>query len=169
MWLCVSVYNWTLQQVEDWLLTSVELPQYTESFRKHQLDGKALPRWHWPFQTIVGRTVWGFNVCFGTIKSSIGLFSLMVQVMMWNSVFTLTDGQASACLLSVRECSNVIKWSQVGGEEHHPDRDSVEDPGQESRSEATAQSSGHRAVRTASRSECDFTWLGWELAVFEWV
>lgn len=40
----VSVYNWTLPQVEDWLLVSVELPQYTETFRKHQLDGKALPR-----------------------------------------------------------------------------------------------------------------------------
>lgn len=42
---CVSVYNWTLQQVEDWLLDSVELPRYAESFRRHQLDGKALPRW----------------------------------------------------------------------------------------------------------------------------
>lgn len=42
---CVSVYNWSLQQVEDWLLVSVELPQYAESFRRHQLDGKALPRW----------------------------------------------------------------------------------------------------------------------------
>lgn len=41
---CVSVYDWTLQQVEDWLLISVELPQYTESFRRHQLDGTALPR-----------------------------------------------------------------------------------------------------------------------------
>lgn len=41
---CVSVYNWTLQQVEDWLLASVELPQYAESFRKLQLDGKSLPR-----------------------------------------------------------------------------------------------------------------------------
>lgn len=38
------MYNWTLLQVEDWLLISVELPQYTETFRKHQLDGKALPR-----------------------------------------------------------------------------------------------------------------------------
>lgn len=41
---CMSVYNWTLQQVEDWLLTSVDLPQYVESFRRHQLNGKALPR-----------------------------------------------------------------------------------------------------------------------------
>lgn len=86
---------------------------------------------------------------------------------MWNCV--LTDGQASACILSVCECSNVIIWSQAGGEEHHPDRDSVEDPGQESRSEAAAQSSGHRAVWTTSRSECNFTWLGWELPVFEWL
>lgn len=38
-----SVYNWTVQQVEEWL-ASVELPQYRESFRTHQLDGQALPR-----------------------------------------------------------------------------------------------------------------------------
>uniref|UniRef100_UPI003AAD7317 stromal interaction molecule 1-like n=1 Tax=Centroberyx gerrardi TaxID=166262 RepID=UPI003AAD7317 len=37
-------YNWTQQQVEDWLVLYVELPQYTDSFRKHKLDGKALPR-----------------------------------------------------------------------------------------------------------------------------
>ncbi|XP_068436084.1 stromal interaction molecule 1-like isoform X2 [Clinocottus analis] len=43
-WKNSAVYNWTLQQVEDWLLVSVELPQYAETFRKHQLDGKALPR-----------------------------------------------------------------------------------------------------------------------------
>ncbi|KAM7397438.1 hypothetical protein PAMA_005636 [Pampus argenteus] len=42
-WKNSEVYNWTEQQVEDWLLR-VELPQYTETFRKHQLDGKALPR-----------------------------------------------------------------------------------------------------------------------------
>lgn len=41
---CVSVYNWSLQQVEDWLLVSVELPQYADSFRRLQLDGRALPR-----------------------------------------------------------------------------------------------------------------------------
>ncbi|KAG7234484.1 hypothetical protein INR49_004597 [Caranx melampygus] len=38
------IYNWTVEQVENWLLVSVELPQYTETFRKHQLNGKALPR-----------------------------------------------------------------------------------------------------------------------------
>ncbi|XP_059207621.1 stromal interaction molecule 1-like isoform X2 [Centropristis striata] len=43
-WKSSEVYNWTVQQVEDWLLTSVELPQHAETFRKHQLDGKALPR-----------------------------------------------------------------------------------------------------------------------------
>uniref|UniRef100_A0A8C2XM40 Stromal interaction molecule 1 n=1 Tax=Cyclopterus lumpus TaxID=8103 RepID=A0A8C2XM40_CYCLU len=43
-WKSSTVYNWTVQQVEDWLLISVELPQYAETFRKHQLDGKALPR-----------------------------------------------------------------------------------------------------------------------------
>ncbi|XP_063342403.1 stromal interaction molecule 1-like isoform X1 [Pelmatolapia mariae] len=43
-WKGSEVYNWTVQQVEDWLLASVELPQYSESFRRHQLDGQALPR-----------------------------------------------------------------------------------------------------------------------------
>ncbi|XP_037323255.2 stromal interaction molecule 1-like isoform X2 [Pungitius pungitius] len=43
-WKSSVVYNWTEQQVEDWLLLSVELPQYTETFRRLQLDGRALPR-----------------------------------------------------------------------------------------------------------------------------
>uniref|UniRef100_A0A3B5A4L2 Stromal interaction molecule 1-like n=1 Tax=Stegastes partitus TaxID=144197 RepID=A0A3B5A4L2_9TELE len=43
-WKSSEVYNWTLEQVVDWLHISVELPQYAEAFRKHQLDGKALPR-----------------------------------------------------------------------------------------------------------------------------
>ncbi|XP_035846700.1 stromal interaction molecule 1-like isoform X3 [Sander lucioperca] len=42
-WKRSEVYAWTLQQVEDWLC-SVDLHQYSQSFRKHQLDGKALPR-----------------------------------------------------------------------------------------------------------------------------
>ncbi|XP_004556952.1 stromal interaction molecule 1 isoform X1 [Maylandia zebra] len=42
-WKGSEVYNWTVQRVEDWL-ASVELPQYRESFRRHQLDGQALPR-----------------------------------------------------------------------------------------------------------------------------
>ncbi|XP_068187024.1 stromal interaction molecule 1-like isoform X3 [Antennarius striatus] len=43
-WKSSEVYNWTEQQVDDWLTLSVELPQYSDTFRKHQLDGKALPR-----------------------------------------------------------------------------------------------------------------------------
>ncbi|KAM3869038.1 stromal interaction molecule 1b [Diretmus argenteus] len=43
-WKSSEVYNWTLDQVEDWLLHYVELPQYTDAFRKHKLDGKNLPR-----------------------------------------------------------------------------------------------------------------------------
>ncbi|XP_049599191.1 stromal interaction molecule 1 isoform X2 [Syngnathus scovelli] len=43
-WKNSEVYNWTGEQVEEWLQFSVELPQYTETFRKHGLDGKALPR-----------------------------------------------------------------------------------------------------------------------------
>ncbi|XP_029028805.1 stromal interaction molecule 1-like [Betta splendens] len=43
-WKSSDVYNWTEQQLEDWLLSSVELPQYVETFRTQQLNGKALPR-----------------------------------------------------------------------------------------------------------------------------
>ncbi|XP_051903495.1 stromal interaction molecule 1-like isoform X2 [Hippocampus zosterae] len=43
-WKNSEVYNWTGEQVEEWLQLSVELPQYAETFRKHGLDGKALPR-----------------------------------------------------------------------------------------------------------------------------
>ncbi|XP_034539878.1 stromal interaction molecule 1-like isoform X2 [Notolabrus celidotus] len=43
-WKSSEVYNWTVQQVEDWLVHCVELPQYSETFMKRQLDGKALPR-----------------------------------------------------------------------------------------------------------------------------
>ncbi|KAM6987002.1 stromal interaction molecule 1-like [Aplochiton taeniatus] len=43
-WKNSEVYNWTQEQVGDWLTLFVELPQYVEVFRKHRLDGKALPR-----------------------------------------------------------------------------------------------------------------------------
>ncbi|XP_054610136.1 stromal interaction molecule 1-like isoform X2 [Dunckerocampus dactyliophorus] len=43
-WKTSEVYNWTCEQVEEWLQLSVELPQYAETFRTHGLDGKALPR-----------------------------------------------------------------------------------------------------------------------------
>ncbi|XP_009582116.1 PREDICTED: stromal interaction molecule 1, partial [Fulmarus glacialis] len=40
----VSVYNWTVDEVVQWLITYVELPQYEETFRKLQLSGHAMPR-----------------------------------------------------------------------------------------------------------------------------
>lgn len=43
---------------------------------------------------------------------------------------------------------------QVGGEERHPDRVHAEDFRPESRSEAAAQSTRHRAVRSAARCVC---------------
>ncbi|XP_056253400.1 stromal interaction molecule 1-like isoform X2 [Seriola aureovittata] len=43
-WKSSEVYNWTVEQVVDWLVVSVELPQYAETFRRLQLDGRALPR-----------------------------------------------------------------------------------------------------------------------------
>lgn len=46
-WLCLSlptVYNWTVDEVVQWLITYVELPQYEETFRKLQLSGHAMPR-----------------------------------------------------------------------------------------------------------------------------
>ncbi|KFW97155.1 Stromal interaction molecule 1, partial [Phalacrocorax carbo] len=38
------VYNWTVDEVVQWLITYVELPQYEETFRKLQLSGHAMPR-----------------------------------------------------------------------------------------------------------------------------
>uniref|UniRef100_A0A667XH99 Stromal interaction molecule 1b n=1 Tax=Myripristis murdjan TaxID=586833 RepID=A0A667XH99_9TELE len=43
-WKSSEVYNWTEQQVLDWLVHHVELPQYSDAFREHSLDGTALPR-----------------------------------------------------------------------------------------------------------------------------
>ncbi|KAM4620676.1 LOW QUALITY PROTEIN: stromal interaction molecule 1b [Polymixia lowei] len=43
-WRNSPVYNWTVEEAEDWLVNYVELPQYTHTFRKHNMDGKALPR-----------------------------------------------------------------------------------------------------------------------------
>ncbi|XP_026184991.1 stromal interaction molecule 1-like isoform X5 [Mastacembelus armatus] len=43
-WKRSEVYQWTVQRVEQWLRVSVELPQYGEMFRQHELDGRALPR-----------------------------------------------------------------------------------------------------------------------------
>ncbi|XP_068787024.1 stromal interaction molecule 1 isoform X11 [Struthio camelus] len=43
-WKTSEVYNWTVEEVVQWLITYVELPQYEETFRKLQLSGHAMPR-----------------------------------------------------------------------------------------------------------------------------
>ncbi|XP_039214668.1 stromal interaction molecule 1 isoform X2 [Crotalus tigris] len=43
-WKASEVYNWTVEEVVQWLITYVELPQYEETFRKLQLTGHAMPR-----------------------------------------------------------------------------------------------------------------------------
>ncbi|XP_043847710.1 stromal interaction molecule 1 isoform X1 [Dromiciops gliroides] len=43
-WKASEVYNWTVDEVVQWLITYVELPQYEETFRKLQLSGHAMPR-----------------------------------------------------------------------------------------------------------------------------
>ncbi|XP_053564802.1 stromal interaction molecule 1 isoform X2 [Bombina bombina] len=43
-WKVSDVYNWTVDEVVQWLITYVELPQYEETFRKLQLSGRDMPR-----------------------------------------------------------------------------------------------------------------------------
>ncbi|XP_064261090.1 stromal interaction molecule 1 isoform X9 [Passer domesticus] len=43
-WKTSEVYNWTVDEVVQWLIAYVELPQYEETFRKLQLSGHAMPR-----------------------------------------------------------------------------------------------------------------------------
>jgi len=43
--LSVAVYNWTTEDVVDWLVTYVELPQYAHNFRVNGVDGHMLPRY----------------------------------------------------------------------------------------------------------------------------
>ncbi|XP_035241654.1 stromal interaction molecule 1a isoform X1 [Anguilla anguilla] len=43
-WKGSEVYNWTVDEVVEWLITYVELPQYEEAFRKMNLNGTAMPR-----------------------------------------------------------------------------------------------------------------------------
>ncbi|XP_062949457.1 stromal interaction molecule 1 isoform X1 [Cynocephalus volans] len=43
-WKSSEVYNWTVDEVVQWLITYVELPQYEDTFRKLQLSGHAMPR-----------------------------------------------------------------------------------------------------------------------------
>ncbi|KAJ8392048.1 hypothetical protein AAFF_G00078540 [Aldrovandia affinis] len=43
-WKGSEVYNWTVDEVVEWLITYVELPQYVEVFRKMNFNGSAMPR-----------------------------------------------------------------------------------------------------------------------------
>uniref|UniRef100_W5UIH5 Stromal interaction molecule 1 n=1 Tax=Ictalurus punctatus TaxID=7998 RepID=W5UIH5_ICTPU len=43
-WRASDAYKWTVEQVVDWLINYVELPQYVDSFRKNEINGHALPR-----------------------------------------------------------------------------------------------------------------------------
>ncbi|XP_061536961.1 stromal interaction molecule 1-like isoform X2 [Phycodurus eques] len=43
-WKGSEVYNWTVDEVVEWLITYVELPQYMEAFRKMSFNGSAMPR-----------------------------------------------------------------------------------------------------------------------------
>ncbi|XP_040282614.1 stromal interaction molecule 1 isoform X6 [Bufo bufo] len=43
-WKVSEVYNWTADEVVQWLIAYVELPQYEEVFRKLQLSGRDMPR-----------------------------------------------------------------------------------------------------------------------------
>ena len=38
------MYNWTVDDVLDWLVTQVELPQYADQFRINDVQGRILPR-----------------------------------------------------------------------------------------------------------------------------
>ncbi|KAG7484414.1 hypothetical protein MATL_G00049090 [Megalops atlanticus] len=43
-WKASEVYNWTVEEVVDWLRSCVELPQYVEAFKKNSINGSAMPR-----------------------------------------------------------------------------------------------------------------------------
>ncbi|XP_010730230.2 stromal interaction molecule 1a isoform X1 [Larimichthys crocea] len=43
-WRGSEVYNWTVDEVVEWLITYVELPQYVDAFRKMNFNGSAMPR-----------------------------------------------------------------------------------------------------------------------------
>ena len=44
-YLCISVFNWTVDDVLEWLETHVELPQYIDVFVANGVDGTFLPRY----------------------------------------------------------------------------------------------------------------------------
>ncbi|KAM3874813.1 stromal interaction molecule 1a [Diretmus argenteus] len=43
-WKGSEVYNWTVDEVVEWLITYVELPQYVDAFRKMHFNGSVMPR-----------------------------------------------------------------------------------------------------------------------------
>uniref|UniRef100_A0A8C1VRA7 Stromal interaction molecule 1a n=1 Tax=Cyprinus carpio TaxID=7962 RepID=A0A8C1VRA7_CYPCA len=43
-WKSSKVYNWTVDEVVDWLIDYLELPQYAEAFRKLNFNGTSMPR-----------------------------------------------------------------------------------------------------------------------------
>ncbi|RVE65009.1 hypothetical protein OJAV_G00131940 [Oryzias javanicus] len=43
-WKGSEVYNWTVDEVVEWLIACVELPQYVDAFRKMNFNGSIMPR-----------------------------------------------------------------------------------------------------------------------------
>ncbi|XP_059390075.1 stromal interaction molecule 1-like isoform X3 [Carassius carassius] len=43
-WKSSKVYNWTVDEVVDWLIDYLELPQYADAFRKLNFNGTSMPR-----------------------------------------------------------------------------------------------------------------------------
>ncbi|XP_034024269.1 stromal interaction molecule 1a isoform X2 [Thalassophryne amazonica] len=43
-WKASEVYNWTVDEVVEWLISYVELPQYVDAFRKNFFNGSVMPR-----------------------------------------------------------------------------------------------------------------------------
>ncbi|KAM9318439.1 stromal interaction molecule 1a isoform 1-T1 [Pholidichthys leucotaenia] len=43
-WKGSEVYNWTVDEIVEWLIGYVELPQYVDTFRKMSFNGSAMPR-----------------------------------------------------------------------------------------------------------------------------
>uniref|UniRef100_A0A5K4F914 SAM domain-containing protein n=2 Tax=Schistosoma mansoni TaxID=6183 RepID=A0A5K4F914_SCHMA len=44
MWRNNPAFNWTVRDTTQWLVNLVDLPQYADLFRQHNLDGRSLPR-----------------------------------------------------------------------------------------------------------------------------
>ncbi|KAJ8368480.1 hypothetical protein SKAU_G00085080 [Synaphobranchus kaupii] len=53
-WKGSEVYNWTVDEVVEWLITYVELAQYEEVFRKMNFNGSAMPRLAMKNATLTG-------------------------------------------------------------------------------------------------------------------